>query len=132
MGMGDMIDYIFLACGAYLVGTSVMAKAHGNIAANVMLGKNVTESDIKDKVGFIDYMFKRLLLSGVLIIIGSIVHLINDYYISSVALTLVGIVLILAGLVIYTRSYFDAQRRYIPHKAARFNQDKDTRKNKRK
>ena len=132
MGMGDMIDFIFLACGAYLVGTSVMAKAQGNIAASVMLGKNVTESDIKDKVGYIDFMYKRLLLSGVMIIIGSIVHLINDYYISSVALTLVGILLILAALVIYTRSYFDAQRRYIPHKAARFNQDKDTHKHKRK
>lgn len=132
MGMGDMVDFIFLACGAYLVGTSVMAKAQGNIAANVMLGKNVTESDIKDKVGFIDFMYKRLLLSGVMIIIGSIIHLINDYYVSSVALTLVGIVLILSALVIYTRSYFDAQKRYIPHKAARFNQDKDIRKSKRK
>ena len=132
MGMGGMIDFIFLACGAYLVGTAVMTKAQGNISANVMLGKNVTESDIQDKAGFINYMYKRLLLSGFMIVIGSIVHLVNDYYISSAMLTLVGILLILVALVIYTRSYYDAQKRYIPHKAARFNQDKDMRKNKKR
>ena len=132
MGMGGMIDFLFLACGAYLVGTSFITKANGNISANVMLGKNETESDVQDKVGFINYMYKRLLLSGVLIMIGSIIHLINDYYISSAALTLVGVALILAALVIYTRSYFDAQRRYIPHKAAQFNQDRNIRKKKKK
>lgn len=131
MGMGGMIDFIFLASGAYLVGTAVMAKAQGNIAANVMLGKNVTESDIQDKVGFIEYMYKRLLLSGVLIIIASVLHLINDYYIFSNVLTIIGVLLILTALIIYTRSYFNAQRRFMPHKAARFNQDM-AKKNKRK
>ena len=134
MGMGGVVDFIFLASGAYLVGTAVMAKAQGNIAANVMLGKNVAESDIQDKVGFIDYMYKRLLLSGVLIIIASVLHLINDYYIFSNVLTIIGVLLILAALIIYTRSYFNAQERYMPQKAARFNKDmaKKTKKSKKK
>lgn len=123
MGMGGIIDFIFLASGAYLVGTAVIAKAQGNIAANVMLGKNVTESDIQDKVGFIEYMYKRLMLSGVLIIIASVLQLVNDYYVFSNALTIIGVLLILAAITIYTRSYFNAQRRFMPHKAARFVQD---------
>ena len=128
MGMGGVIDFLFLASGGYLVGTAVMAKAQGNIAANVMLGKGVNESDINDKVGFIEFMYKRLMLSGVLIIIASIVHLANDYYFFSGALTLVGIVLILAAIFIYTKAYIDAQKRYIPHKAVRMNKDKNKRK----
>ena len=113
MGMGVVIDYLFLACGAYLVGTSLMAKKQGSIAANVMLGKNVNENDIQDKLGFIDYMFKRLLLSGILIMAASVVHLVNDYYISSGALTLLGIVLMFIALVIYIAAYRNGQKQYM-------------------
>ena len=128
MGMGGVIDFLFLASGAYLVGTAVMAKSQGNIAANVMLGKGVNENDINDKPAFIDFMYKRLLLSGVLIIIASIVHLVNDYYLVSNALTLVGVILIAAAIFIYTKAYMDAQKRYAPHKAVRMNKDKHTKK----
>lgn len=121
--MGGVIDLLFLGSGAYLVGTAIMAKSKGSIAANVMLGKNVTESDIQDKAGFIEFVYKRLLLSGVLIIIASIVHLANDYYFFSNVLTVVGVVLILAALILYTRTYYDAQKRYMPHIAARFNKE---------
>lgn len=114
MGMGDMIDFLFLACGAYLVGTSLFAKKQGNVVANVMLGKNVNENDIQDKLGYIDFMYKRLLLSGVLIMVASMVHLVNDYYIGSGVLTLIGIVLILIALIIYINAYRNGQRRYIP------------------
>ena len=124
MGMGGMIDLLFLASGGYLIGTAIMAKSRGNITANVMLGKGVTENDIKDKAGFIDFMYKRLLLSGVLIIIASIVHLVNDYYIVSNTLTLVGVILIVAAIFIYTKAYMDAQKRYAPHIAIRVNKDK--------
>ena len=128
MGMGGMIDLLFLASGGYLVGTAIMAKSRGNITANVMLGKGVNESDINDKVGFIDFMYKRLLLSGVLIIIASIVHLVNDYYLFSNTLTLVGVVLIVAAIIIYTKAYMDAQKRYAPHKAIKMNKDKHKKK----
>ena len=113
MGMGGMIDMLFLVSGIYLVWTAISAKKQGNIVANVMLGKNINEGHVKDKVGFIEYMYKRILLSGVLIVIGSVVHLVNDYYIFSNALTWIGIVLVITALVIYTRSYMNGQKRYI-------------------
>lgn len=113
MGMGGMIDMLFLASGVYLIWTAVSAKRQGNIVANVMLGKNINEGHVKDKAGFIEYMYKRILLAGVLIVIGSVVHLVNDYYIFSSALTWVGIAFILIALVIYTRAYVSGQKRYI-------------------
>lgn len=128
MGMGGVIDFLFLASGGYLVGTAIMAKSQGSITANVMLGKGVNESDINDKAGFIDFMYKRLLLSGMLIIIASIVHLVNDYYLLSNTLTLIGVVLIVAAIFIYTKAYMDAQRRYAPHKAIRVNREKHKKK----
>lgn len=113
MGMGGMIDILFFASGVYLVYTAVMAKKRGDIAANVMLSKNVSEKDITDKVGFIEYMYKRIILAGVIILIASVVHLANDYYIHSKALTWVGIGAILAAIVMYSLAYKRGQRIYM-------------------
>lgn len=113
MGMGGMIDMMFLASGVYLIWTAVSAKKHGNIAANVMLDKDTNESQFKDKAAFIEYMYKRVFLAGVLIVIGSAVHLLNDYYIFSKGLTWVGIALVFIALVIYISAYMSGRKRYI-------------------
>lgn len=108
-----MIDILFLASGVYLIWTAISAKRQGNIVANVMLSKDMNEGNVKDKVGFIEYMYKRILLAGVLIVTGSAVHLLNDYYIFSNALTWVGIALVFIALVIYISAYMSGRKRYI-------------------
>ncbi len=113
MGMSGTIDLLFLISGCYLIGSAVMAKKQGSVVSNVMLGKNISENDLQDKLGFIEYMYKRLLLSGLLIVAASVIHLINDYYIMSQALTWGGSVLILAALVIYVTSYKSSQKKYM-------------------
>lgn len=117
MGMGGAIDVLFLASGFYLIWTAIMAKKRGRIAANVMLSKDVSEKDIQDKIGFIEYVYKRILLAGVLITASSIIHLANDYYIRSVILTWIGIVGVLLALIIYTTAYMGAQKRYMIKKS---------------
>ena len=112
-GVGGMIDILFFGSGVYLIYMAVMAKRNGNIVSNVMLAKDVSESSIKDKLGFIDYMYKRMLLAGVMIVIASGVHLVNDYYIGSAVLTWVGIIVILAAIAVYTAAYLRGQKRYI-------------------
>ncbi|MBD5524679.1 MAG: hypothetical protein HDR04_09710 [Lachnospiraceae bacterium] len=113
MGMGGMIDFLFLASGVYLIYSAVMAKHKGNIAANVMLSKNTNENDIRDKVGFIDYMYKKIFLTGVMIILASVIYLVNDYYIHSIQLSWIGIVMILLALAIYTFSFMRGRKLYI-------------------
>lgn len=113
MGMSGVIDFVFLVSGGYLIWTAVSAKKRESIIADVMLGKNITENHVKDKVGFIEYMYKRLILAGGLIVAASLVHLINDYFIGSVTLTLVGIVGVIGGLVLYTVAYMRGQKLYI-------------------
>ena len=114
MGMGGMIDFLFFASGIYLIYTAIIAKKRQTITANVMLSKNANEKDIADKVGYIEYMYKKILLAGVIICIASAVHLVNDYYIHSQALTWVGIVLILAALAMYTIAFSRGQKKYMP------------------
>ena len=112
-GVGGMIDILFFGSGVYLIYTTVMAKKNGNIVSNVMLAKSVSENRIKDKLGFIDYMYKRILLAGVMIVIASIIHLVNDYYLYSSTLTWIGIIVILAAIGIYTAAYLRGQKMYM-------------------
>lgn len=114
--MGGIIDLLFLASGVYLIGTALMAKTQGAISANVMLGKNTNEKDITDKAGFIEYMYKRIFLAGLLITAASIVHLVNDYYIGSNLLTWVGISVMLIAIIIYAAAYKKGQSMYMIHK----------------
>lgn len=113
MGMGSVIDFLFLASGAYLIGNALLAKKNGNITANVMLGKDISEKDVEDKIGFIDYMYKRLLMAGVLIMIGALIQLVNDNYYGSTAVTFVGIAFIFVALVIYMKAYRNGQKMYM-------------------
>lgn len=113
MGMGSVIDFLFLASGVYLIGNALLAKKNGNITANVMLGKDISEKDVEDKTGFIDYMYKRLLLAGVLIMIGALIQLVNDNYYGSTAVTFVGIAFVFVALVIYMKAYRSGQKMYM-------------------
>lgn len=119
MGMSGMIDILFFASGVYLIYSAVNAKKKGNIAANVMLSKDVNENDIKDKKGFIDYMYGKILLAGVMIIAASVIHLVNDYYIHSVPLTWVGIAVILLAIGIYTITFMRGRKLYMAQKGGR-------------
>ncbi len=124
MGMGGMIDFLFLASGIYLIYTAITTKKRKTIAANVMLSKNASEQDIADKVGYIEYMYKKILLAGVMICVAAIIHLVNDYYIHSQPLTWVGIVLIFAALAMYTIAFSRGQKKYMPQQRMQNKKDK--------
>ena len=132
MGMGGVIDFLFLACGAYLIGNALLAKKQGNITANVMLGKDMTEKDVDDKLGFIDYMYKRLLLSGALIMAGALIQLVNDYYYRSTVLTCIGTALVFIALVIYIQAYRNGQKLYMKRWSEMRQKEKEKEKLKKK
>ena len=111
-GAGGIIDVMFFGSGVYLIYTAVMAKRKGSVEGSVMIGKNMSEKDLKDKAGFIKYMYKRVFLAGVMIAAASVIHIVNDYYIYSPVLTWVGILVILAAIIIYTAAYLRAQKQY--------------------
>lgn len=124
MGMGGMIDFLFLLSGIYLIYTAIVAKKRGAIATNVMLSKNVNVNDIKDRVGYIEYMYKKILLAGLMICATSVIHLANDYYIRSQMLTWVGIALIFAALAIYMVAFSRGQKKYISHRSGQSGHNK--------
>lgn len=111
-GIGGMIDVMFVVSGIYLIWMARRAKTKGNVAGNIMLGKDMSENDIVDKAGFIEYMYRKILFSGIMIIAAGILHMVNDCYFYSSALTWIGIALILVAMGIYTAAFLQAKKRY--------------------
>ncbi len=117
MGMSGFVDVLFLGSGIYLIYTACIAKRNGTITANVMLDKSASEKNIKDKPGYIEYMYKRILIVGALIVLAGMINLVNDYYISSIVLNWVGIIMILAAIILYVITYKNGQKQYMEIKA---------------
>ncbi len=113
MGMGGIIDFLFVISGAYLIGSALLAKRQESVAANIMLGKNMEEKDIDDKAGFIAYMCKGLLIAGALMLVAGLIHLANDYYVHSTVLSWIGIFGVIGALGVYIKTYRNGQRRYM-------------------
>ncbi len=113
MGMNGIIDALFLVSGIYLIVSALMAKGRGVITANVMLGKNMSEQAIKDKIGFIEYMYKRMLVSGILIVIGGMINFINDCYYFSKLVTAAATVVILGAVALYVVAYKKGTKKYM-------------------
>ncbi len=113
MGMNGVVDALFFVSGIYLIVSAVMAKSRGVITANVMLGKNMSEQAIKDKTGFIEYMYKRMLASGILIVIGGMINFINDCYYFSRLVTAAGTMVILGAVALYVAAYKKGTKKYM-------------------
>lgn len=77
--MYDFIDILCILCGAYLVYAAIVMKTQGRIINNVLLKKGMDENSLKDKEGFIRFLFAKVLLVGILVIIGGIINWVNTY-----------------------------------------------------
>ena len=73
--MYDFVDILCMLCGAYLLYTGVVMKVQGRIISNVVLRKNTNEDSIRDKEGFIQYLYWKLAVIGIVIILSSIASL---------------------------------------------------------
>ena len=79
--MYDYIDILFdilcIISGGYLVYAAIVMRYKGKIISNVVLKNGMDETSIRDKEGFIHYLYGRLILIGIIIILASVVNLIN-------------------------------------------------------
>ena len=71
MGNINIFDLLIGASGVYLIYTALTMKKTGEIKAGVLVSKEMDAGRIKDKDGFINYMFSRVLLAGALIVLSA-------------------------------------------------------------
>lgn len=77
--MYDLMDFICIISGGYLMYAGIVMKTQGKIVSNVVLSKGISENAIRDKEGFIRYLYGKLVLIGAVIVLSDIVSLVIKY-----------------------------------------------------
>ncbi|MCH5251209.1 MAG: hypothetical protein J1E98_14830 [Lachnospiraceae bacterium] len=99
--MYDLLDFVIIFSGMYLAYAAITMKRNGEIMANVVLNQSIKENAIKDKQGFIDYIYGKLILIGVIIMLSGIANMINSYNQGSSLINLLTLLVFAGALVAY-------------------------------
>lgn len=109
----NIFDLLILGCGIYLVYSALTMKKTGKIAAGVLLSKDVDADKIKDKAGFIQYMFSKLLGLGILTCVAGAWGLIAPKLNASGWVTLIGWGCYMVCLVLFAVSANKAKKKFV-------------------
>ena len=102
--MNEAIDILCMLCGVYLLYTGIVMKAQGRIIANVVFKKNMNENSLRDREGFIRYLYGKLVIIGLVIILTALASIVGDYMGWSQKTTLITSFLFIASMIVY--AYF--------------------------
>ena len=117
MSTFNIFDIIVTLAGLYMAFNGIMMKSKGKINTGIVLSKNVTPDQIKDKEGFIKYMWLKLVVVGLLVAASGIFNM-TIATVAGMTDTVIIIQLIVnfvffALLVIYGMIVVKAQKQYI-------------------
>lgn len=113
MNTSTFFDLLITGSGFYLIYIAIIMKKKGEIKQGVIVSKDVDIDKIRDKKGFIDYMFSRLLLVGVLTIAAGMVSLLNTYFTGPSYISIIIVVIYLLVLILFTAATVKARKKYI-------------------
>ena len=99
--MYNVLEFIFIFTGVYLMYTGRVMKTEGKINANVTLGKGLNENAIRDKEGFIQYLSVKLILIGAVIALAGIANLLCNFQGGNALVSFLARVAFVAALVAY-------------------------------
>lgn len=113
----NFFDAIIIVCGIVLAYNAIKMKTTGELNSSIVLSKNVRPDQIKDKEGFINYLWTKLLACGVLSALAGIINMIlsmfaGEYhfliYVDLAINTLFFVILIAYGMIVVK-----AQKKFI-------------------
>lgn len=111
-----IFDIIIIISGVYLIYASINMKRTGEISGSAIVGKGYDVKKAKDPQGFIDYMYMKSIVLGVLVVISGAVDYLNEVYwdIPYLGLVICGIFLVI--IIVYCKLSMDAQKKYLSPK----------------
>ena len=109
----SIFDLLIAGCGLYLVYTAVVMKTKGKIIKGVLVSKEVDVEKIRDKEGFIRYMFGKVLLAGILAAAVGVTNLINFYVKGPAWISMAVVAGYFAVLMVFAVSSVKARKKYI-------------------
>lgn len=110
------MDWIVILCtisGVYMMYAAIVMKYKGKFIKSVVLSNGVDENSIRDKEGFIKYLYIRLLTCGVVDVIMGIICLISDYISGPGIMSVIANLVFFASLVAYMIFINKALKKYV-------------------
>ncbi|MFI3212214.1 MAG: hypothetical protein R3Y24_02635 [Eubacteriales bacterium] len=111
--MEMLIDAIIGGMGIYIMVQGINMKKTGVIPEGLLVSKKVNLNSIKDKAGFIQYMFLPTMILGVLGLLSGVVGTVNDYMSGLDVITAILSGLFLIALIAFYVMDIKAQKKYI-------------------
>ncbi len=113
----NVFDLLVVVCGLYMAYCAVMMKTKGRINSGVVMSRSLDESQLKDREGFINFLWWKLLIVGLLVSASGIFNMIYTRY-ASEAETYVLIQIIVNSiffvlLIVYGLIVVRAQKKYM-------------------
>ncbi|MEF9945389.1 MAG: hypothetical protein RR869_00340 [Lachnospiraceae bacterium] len=107
-----ILGIVILGSGLYCLYAAYMLKTKGVINKTILLGKNMDVKKCKDKQGYIDCVFPKVLVLGIVATVYSAIDLINSYVTEIMAVWYVGMVVFLVVLIWFGITTSKAARTY--------------------
>ena len=113
----SIFDLLVTVCGLYMAYCAVMMKARGRINSGVVMSRSLDESQLKDKEGFINYLWWKLLIVGLLCSASGIFNMTYTRYAQSseqyLIVQLVVNAVFFVLLIVYGLIVVKAQKKYM-------------------
>ncbi|MBD5551322.1 MAG: hypothetical protein HDQ96_09110 [Lachnospiraceae bacterium] len=109
------MDIIIVLSGAYLIYASIQMKRTGEISSAIV-GKGYDLKKAKDPAGYIEYIYPKSIILGIIVMLSGGADYLNDKYwnLPYFALIVCGVFLVV--LIIYGKITVDAQKKYLSPK----------------
>ena len=113
--MSDMsvfLDVSVIGGGVYML-YGALALRKGEIMANILLPRNVSPDQVKDKEGFIKAIFMKLLVLSIVTVLAGAAILINDMVDGFVWINAVAYVAFFAAIIVYGVAIKKAHKEFL-------------------
>ncbi|MCM1175647.1 MAG: hypothetical protein NC341_11430 [Blautia sp.] len=113
--MYNFIDLLCIIGGGYLVYTGIVMKTKGKIVNNVVMNKGADESALRDKEGFINYLYLKLIIIGAVIMLAGVANIVNDITAQSSIIAAVSSCAFAAAIVVYAVFINKALKKFLKY-----------------
>lgn len=113
--MYSFIDFLCIIGGGYLVYAGIVMKTQGKIVNNVVMNKGADESALRDKEGFINYLYGKLIAIGAVVILAGAANVVNDLTAQSTIISSISSLAFFAAIVVYAVFVNKALKKFLKY-----------------
>lgn len=113
MGTINIFDALIIVSGLYMIYTAFNMKHSGKITSGVLISKDVDVDKIRDKDGFIKYMFNKVLVMGILTCLIGLGGMLLTKINAPSYVMLIGMGCFIIVLILFTIATYKAKKKFV-------------------